>query len=176
MSLTVETGSGVAGAEAYASEAACTAYWANRPHSTLAAAWAAATVPQREGALREASAFLDAIHGANYRGSRAGYIQGLEWPRSNAMDDDAFPLPGLPPQLVAACCELAARAVTAPLVADAEVDGQIKRQRTKVGQLEEETEFVDSGASRAPRYSFVDRLLAPVLRIVLGSSGSWGWR
>lgn len=176
MTLIVETGSGVAGAEAYASEAECSSYWTARPHSTLAADWTAASSPQREGALREASAFQDAVFGLLYRGARAGYVQGLEWPRSDALDDQGFPLPARPPQLVAATCELAARALSGPLVADAEQDGQVKRVRSKLGPMEDEVEYIDGTAARTPRYGFVDRLLAPLLTMQPGVSGSWGWR
>ena len=176
MSLTLETGSGVAGADAYASEAACTTYWSNRPHSTMATSWAAASVTQREGAIREATSYIDAVYGARFRGARAGYVQGLEWPRSDALDDDGFALPALPPQIVAACCELAARAIVSALAPDSETNGQIKRVRAKVGQLEEETEFMDGTATTTPRYGFVDLLLGPVLTMPVGSAGSWGWR
>lgn len=172
MSLIVETGAGVAGAEAYASEATATAYWAARSHTGRAAIWAAATAPKREGALREASATLDALYGQFYRGSRAGYLQGLEWPRSAAKDDDGFDLPSLPPQILAATCELAARALSGPLVPDTDVDGAIKRFREKLGPMETETEYQDT-ARRTPRHGPVDLILGPVLTL---TAAQWGFR
>lgn len=177
MTLTVETGARVAGADSYVLTATIDTYWSARPHTALSTAWAAATSPNKEGAAREATAFLDAIYGAFYRGTRAGYLQGLEWPRSTALDNDGYPLPNLPPQLVLACCELAARALSGPLAEDATVDGVIKRKREQVGSIVEETEYADH-AGRYSRYGAIDGLLAPILT---GSQPTaqqpqWSWR
>ena len=75
MSLTVETGSGVYGAESYATTAYISTYWSNRSHSSLADTWATANAQAKEGAAREATAYIDATWGPYYRGERAGYQQ-----------------------------------------------------------------------------------------------------
>ena len=114
MTLVVEDGTGVPGADSYAALAGADAYFAARAHLALAATWDAATDANKEGALREASAYLDATYGPHYRGTRRGYVQGLEWPRSGARDDADYPLPALPEVLVRATCELAAGAAVRP--------------------------------------------------------------
>lgn len=117
MSLTVEDGTGVAGADAYASVAAVDAYWSARPHRAQAASWAALVTAQKEGCIREAAASIDA-YDEYFRGIRRGWVQGLCWPRSEAFDDAGFPLPDLPPALIAATAELAVRASSQELRAD----------------------------------------------------------
>lgn len=171
MALTVETGSGVEDSDSYASTSTIDTYWGNRTHDALYTTWNAATAAEKEGAAREASSYLDAIYGKTYRGYRMGNIQGLEFPRVQAMDDSGFPLPGLPSQIVQATCELAARALSGNLRPDATTGGSVKRLRTKVGELEKETEYTEGGRTIA-RHGFVDELLAPVLRVKL----HWSWR
>ena len=56
--LTVEDGTGIEGAESYASVAAADAYWAKLSHLTLATTWAAFDTAGKEGRLREAPARL----------------------------------------------------------------------------------------------------------------------
>lgn len=174
MSLTVEDGTGISGADAYVSRAACLAYWANRPQLAFSATVAAAAVTDVDGAIREATTFLDATYGPFYRGVRRGYIQGLLWPRAAAYDDAAYPLPGLPPELVTATCELAARAISAPLSADVERGGQVKRERDTAGPVSTETEWAD-GATPETKYGFVAGILAPILTGLPGMA-SWLWK
>lgn len=177
MALIVEDGTGVSGAESYAAVATVTAYWAARPHRTQAAAWSGASDAAKEGAAREASQYLDAIYGAYYRGTRDSYDQGLLWPRSDALDDAGDALPDLPPQIVSAACELAARAVSAPLIKDAENANGIKRKRAKAGPAETETEYSGS-AMTEPRYGAVGQMLAPVLNGAQPGAprgSGWAW-
>lgn len=178
MSLTVETGDGVQGAEAYATIAAIGAYWTKRSHMALATTWSAATDAQKEGAAREASAYLDATFGPFYRGDRRGRIQGLLWPRSSAKDEAGYDLPGLPAEIVAATCELAARALSAPLAADIDLGARVKSQTKKVGPIEKTTEYFDGGAEATKTsYGMVSLMLATVLN---GSqpgapNANWSW-
>jgi hypothetical protein len=174
MALVPETGAGVAGADSYASAATILAYWVKRPHDPLAAIVAAATAVNLDGAAREATAFMDAAWGPFYRGVRRGYVQGLLIPRTGAKDDAGYPLPDLPAEAVAACCELTARALSARLAADIDQSARIKRENT--GPLE--TEYFENGLS-APvvTYGTVGNLLAPILN---GSQPgapnlSWAW-
>lgn len=166
MSLVVETGEGVEGAEAYASDAAAAAYWAKRPQSPLATAWTAETdQTKREGALREATDYLDAELGQSYPGDPKTTTQGKLCPRAKECDD-AFN--GFPTQLVAACIELAARALTAPLAPDKDDKGWIKRE--KVGPLE--TEYGAAGPQDG-QYGAVIRSLSFWLGGVPGATWSW---
>lgn len=177
MTLIVETGAGIAGAESYATVAYITAYWAARPHLALAATWAAAIEARQEGAAREATAFCDATWGVYYRGIRAGYVQGLLFPRTGAKDDAGYLMPALPTELKVAVAELAARALSAPLATDVDRGGEIKRIKKKVGPLEKETEYFDT-ATVEKSFGSVAGILAPLMN---GSqpggygAATWHW-
>ncbi len=177
MSLIVEDGTGVVGAEAYAAVTVIDAYWLARAHDPNAAIWAAATTPFKEGAAREATDFLDANYGPYYRGVRRGYVQGRLFPRSEALDDAGYPLPDLPADLVAATCELSGRAVAARLAPDASSDAVIKRFRETIGPLTEEIEYAD-GAVAAARYGFVAGMISAILNGTQPGApgGQWNWR
>ncbi len=178
MTLSVESGIGVQGAEAYASIATIGAYWTKRSHMALATTWSAATDAQKEGAAREASTYLDATFGAFYRGARRGRVQGLMWPRSDAKEEAGYDLPGLPSEIVTATCELAARALSAPLASDVDLGARVKSQTKKVGPIEKTTEYFDGGSEvTKTSYGMVSLMLAPVLN---GSqpgapNANWSW-
>jgi hypothetical protein len=197
MALVVEDGTGVAGADSYAAVATANAYWANRPQDANAALWtaAAAVAGKQDGALREASAYLDATWGTLYRGVRLTATQGLLWPRIDrsalALTDtlstvalleaeqvltdlpllgaDGLPMAALPAQIVTATIELAARATAARLAADKTEQGWLKRR--KVGPLEREW---GGPGIQGGSYGFVDVLLGPV--IIGFRYASWLWR
>ena len=180
MALTAEDGTGVAGAESYAAVATIDAYWAARAHDPLATNWSGALDANKEGAAREATAFVDGTYGPFYKGSRRGRVQGLLWPRTDAYDDAGYELPGLPQELVNAVCELAARALSGRLAADQAFGGQAKRTRRKVGPIETETEYPD-GSPSTTLYGSVSGLLAPILNglqpdAAPGINASWHWR
>ena len=175
MTLTVETGAGIAGADSYISLVDANAYWINQSHRTLAATWDAADDENKEGALREASAYIDATYGARFKGIPKGDVQGLLWPRSEAFDEAGYPMPDLPRPLATAAAELAARALSAPLAADFEAtSGEIKRTTAKVGPLEETTEYFEgsSGGADPASYGMIDG----ILNRLLSPSGAWGFR
>lgn len=180
MSIVVETGQGVAGSESYAATATIDAYWAARTHSALYTTWSAISnaTAKKEGAAREASAYLDATFGPFYRGDRRGRVQGLLWPRSNAKDEAGYDLPGLPAEIVAATCELAARALSAPLAADIDLGARVKSQTKKVGPIEKTTEYFDGGTQATlTSYGAINDMLAPILN---GSqpgarNPNWNW-
>lgn len=158
MALLVEDGSGVQGAESYASIAFIKAYWANRPQSALAAAIASATDATIEGAAREATGFADATWGNYYRGKRAGYVQGLMWPRTDAFDEQDYPLPPVPPELQAAVAELAARAVSAALAQDYDRGNMVTSEQ--VGPIRIQYE---PGGPTQKTYGVIALTLAPIL-------------
>ncbi len=183
MALIVEDGTGVAGAESYAAIAFIDSYWAARPNSPFSVSWAAVTntTPKKEGAAREATAFLDANFGFDYRGTRKNYTQGLEWPRNGDADVDdedddgditeflpvrdanGIDFPALPIFLQQAVAELAARSAVAPLVVDdVGTEGKVKRKKLDgVGEKEFFEPGVDAGS---PRYGFVLTILGPILK------------
>lgn len=173
MALTVETGAGVSGAASYASVATIDAYWTARAHHALSATWGAASTGDKEGAAREASAYLDATFGPYYRGRKRGEVQGLLWPRTDALDDAGYPLPDLPNCVVSATAELAVRALAATLAEDQDRGGAIRR--VAAGSVE--VEYAE-GAPIEKRYGMVTGMLAPVLdgRQPGAPMAAWSWR
>lgn len=184
MPIVGETGAAITGAEAYGADpvALITSYWSLRTHDALSAIWAGATTAVKEGAARSASSYLDATYGPFYIGLRQTQTQGLLWPRVEGKDEEGelialtdalgTELPALPPQLIAAMSELAARAISGPLADDAERGGKVKRY--KAGSVE--LEFAD-GAPVATEYGVVKGILAPILNGAQpgAASPTWHW-
>ena len=75
MSLIVEDGTGVVGAESYATEAQATAYFSNRGVTT----WTA--VANKEAALRKATDYMVQNYRLAWKGCRVDPEQALDWPR-----------------------------------------------------------------------------------------------
>ncbi len=175
MALVTENGIGVHNAESYVSVADADAYWGARTHTALYTTWNAITADaKKEGALREASAYLDATAGPFYKGRRKGWVQGLAWPRIGAQDEAGYPLPDLPQELVWATCELAARAVSALLAEDLDRGGDVKRE--KVGPLE--VEYFE-GAQAQKSYGMVMDMLHSILNGNQPGAQNvpqWNWR
>jgi hypothetical protein len=161
MSLIVEDGTGLAGAESFCSVAAATVYHATRGN----AAWAAlASDTVREQMLRKAADYMEAVYRSKWDGFRISAGQALSWPRNDVPVKDfaGFYENDTVPAVVAnACAELALRAITGGLAPD------VKRlvKRIKVDVIE--TEYAD-GATPYTRYRAVDNMLEPFFG---GSSG-----
>lgn len=184
MSIVGETGTGVTGAEAYGADpvALITTYWSLRTNDPLSAAWAAATTAIKEGAARTAAAYLDGTYGPFYIGIRKTSTQGLLWPRIEGKDDLGADiplkdelgnaLPALPPQLISAMAELAARAISGPLEEDAISDHRLTRE--KVGNIE----FEYAEGAGADRFGVVAAILFQILTGYQPgqTSPSWHWR
>lgn len=160
MALTVEDGTGVYGSESYLSVANADTYWGKRTHMSLYTTWNAGTTATKEGALREASAFIDSSWGPRFRGVPRGTVQGLLFPRTDALDDAGYPLPGLPEELKRATAELAARALSATLTPDIKAGGGVLK-RVKAGSVEVE---YDNNSGRVEKtYPAIERMLSGLL-------------
>ena len=156
--LTVEDGTGVNGADSYCTTAYIDTYWGNRPQLAFSTAWLALDQAHKDGCAREATAYLDAMFGPYYRGRRRGFVQGLFWPRSDALDIEGYPLPDLPPNLMMAVAELAARAASAPLADDLDRGGDVRT--LKAGSVE--ITYAPDAAQNT-RYGIVNDLIANLL-------------
>jgi hypothetical protein len=155
MSLIVETGEIVAGAESYCTVAYATTYHAARGN----AAWAALTTPQMEQALRRATDYMTQVYRKRWKGYVLQATQPLDWPRAAVFTRDYFvgqylaPDNTVPDDVQRACAELALRASSADLAPDLE-RGVV---REKIGPIE--TEY-DRASPQAKRYRAVDDMLA----------------
>lgn len=110
MTLTVETGSGIPDADAFADVAFVDAWHAARAN----AAWAG-TDDAKEAAIRRATAWLSGAFGWVGR-RRVGRAQALAWPRSGAVDGDGWSVPydEVPDEVRQATAEAALRELVAP--------------------------------------------------------------
>lgn len=111
MALTVEDGSGVAGANSYASLADVRAFAAARGVTNFPADDTAA-----EAHVINAMDFLEGM-GRKFKGDRASETQALQWPRQYCYIDGVLqPSNEIPQQLVNALCQLAIEAVGQDLI------------------------------------------------------------
>jgi hypothetical protein len=157
MALVVETGAGLADAEAYCSVAA-----ADARHTAFGnTAWADLSTADKEVALRKATAKLTQDYRTRWKGERRTSAQALDWPRYGVRVECIYLANDtVPADIVNACADLAVKASSEDLTPDLE-RGIV---REKVGPLE--TEY-DRYSPQSKRYAAIDRALAPYM---VGSS------
>ena len=176
MALIVEDGTGIRLADAYISQADATTYWGDRPHDPNSALWVNATSDNKNGAIVEATAFLDAKYNKHYKGVKAGSIQGREFPRTGSEDADGMPLPAMPKELTWATAELAVRALSARLSPDVETPGVIKSFEETMGPMGEKTTY-ENGSRQQEKFGFVELMLQPILKSSInGNPPQWNWK
>ena len=154
MALEVETGTGSATAESYAS--------VTQADTRLAALgmtnWATLEVAEKEQALRRATQFMEQRYRDKWKGTRLYRAQALSWPRYGAIVDD-FDVDStvVPAEVKNACADLAVKA----LAEDLNPDLTRAVIREKVGPLE--TEY-SAHSPQGTRFVSVDQALGPFLR------------
>lgn len=104
MALVVETGAGLANADAYVSLADADTYFAAHGSPT---AWTGATDAQQESAIRYATLWIDSRY--QWPGGVLVSTQALAWPRGGVVDGEGryVASDALPARLVQATCEAA---------------------------------------------------------------------
>lgn len=149
MTLTVEDGTGLTNADAYAAVATVDAY-------ATARGWAdwTGTTAVKEAAIREATVYLDQSY--NWKGAIVAETQALAWPREGVTDREGREVTGLPQRVVDACCELARTQLSAALVT-ARTEGDISH--VQAGSVSV-TYRTGQRVSEAERFGWVNRLLA----------------
>lgn len=170
MALIVEDGTIKAGADAYVDTAYADAYHSDRQN----AAWAAATSPAKEAAIRVATQYLDGRYRTRLKGRKLQALQARQWPRwgvtvdtglgfAREQYDEGFthgliPSSIVPDPVKQATCEAALRALSGPLAQDLPRGGQIRRQKGVIS----ETEYFP-GASPHTVYEILDLILGDFL-------------
>lgn len=154
MALIVEDGTGVAGAEAYATVAAYKAHCDGRGITY-------GTDSVIEQCLRKGCDYITAVWGQSFKGVRVDGSQALDFPRYHVPkigvnDGDYLPTE-IPPQLPKANIELAIRAATTTLLED--MTQAVKRERIE-GAID--ITYQD-GTSSYKNYPLVDAIVAPLL-------------
>lgn len=153
MTIIVEDGTGLTTAETYVSVEDADAY-----HTAMGNTGWTGTEAAKEVALRRAAQYIDTRY--TYRGTRVNLNQALEWPRAfYEMDGrtESWPVPNLK----AACCEAALRALSDTLTADVSTDQVIEET---VGPITVRY----AAKSGQTRYPVVDDLLR---KYVLAGAG-----
>ena len=145
MTLIVETGTGIPGANSYIALSVADAHFSALGLSS----WSGALEAEREQALIRASLYVD---GYQYGGNILKAGQGLAWPRSGALDREGRVLSGLPHALRTAVLEVAASFIKSP----PPVFGERDVIRERAGPVE----LAYSKTRRLP--SFVFRLLQQI--------------
>lgn len=164
MALTVEDGTGVAGAESYVSVADCADYATARGLT-----FPVSPENEAEAALRVATAWIDGKYRTRFPGSRTnGRSQGLEWPRTDATDASGEDIAEdeIPVEIISATCEAAIRELASAGSLNPDrvaTDGALKRQLDKVGPLETETEYFEGGSASGPIFGTIDDILSSLL-------------
>lgn len=190
MTITVEDGTGLAGADAYISEADADTYFASVGNTT----WSGASSGDKEQAIVKATRYMEKRFGTKWKGIIASSTQALGWPRDYVYDERGTELDDQVPTAIAhACAEYAVHALSNDLippviypVADgAPVPfGRINRKVEKVGPVYEETYYSTGGAeatrvssgsalvdaNRVVQYPEADFLVGPFLRSTKGVS------
>jgi hypothetical protein len=155
MTLIVEDGSIVTGAESYISVSDASNYHTVRGNT----AWAALTTDAlREAALRRATDYMRQAYRSRWQGYKVNEDQALDWPRYDvevegyAVDSDIVPT-----EVKNACAELALRASAADLNPDL-TQGVLSEQ---VGSIQV---TYDKASPQFTRYRAIDALLSPYLK------------
>lgn len=159
MTLIVEDGSALAGAESYVTLTEADEYFALRGFSV----WETLTVDQKEQAIRRATDFMVARYRAAWKGYRALPTQALDWPRIGVViNEGRWSVPVgdsvVPAEVKKANCELAIRAASGPLVED--ITERIVQE--VVGPI---TTKYDQYAPTQVQYVQVDMILKPFLSL-----------
>lgn len=173
MAFTVETGSGVVGANAYIDVAYADSYHADRNNKL----WVG-TDAVKQAAIVRATDYLETRWGDKFLGlpQYPDTPQGLAWPRLGVFDGYGRTVTGIPDNLKRAVAEYAVRALSADLSPDPvydETGRTVTSKREKVGPIETEVAYNFNGTFAITRsYPQADRLL----RTLIAGGSSMGGR
>jgi hypothetical protein len=168
VTLIVEAGAGVAGAESYNTIAAIAAYAV--AHGLTFEITGGTNEAAAEGAARRAATWLDAQYRDRTPGRRTkGRSQGLEWPRCGAYDlqepPELFAITAIPSEILAAHCEAAIREKAAPGALSPDVTtGKIKKRVKVEGAIETEYAILSPTAtSQRPIVTVIDDIMGSLI-------------
>ena len=162
MAFTVENGTGLTNANAYASIVQVADYLSSRGDDE---SWVASNESSKQVAIIRATDYIDNRWGGSFKGTPLLETQALAFPRSGY-------LAVLPALLIQATSEYAKRALSGHLAVDPipSVDGVIKRKREKLASLEEETEYFESSNAQSSEYPVYPRADMLMERLIALSS------
>jgi len=165
MALTVETGTGVPGADSYISLADANTYVSNHGNSAV---WSAATDATKEQTLRLATQYIDLKYGDRFKGYKTWNTQAkrqnLQWPRGGAIDNDGYEYPddAMPACLVSAVVEAALRIIAGDDLLGVIETGTIASESSTVGPLSQSISYI-GGKMPMKQYPKIDALIRPLI-------------
>ena len=145
MALTVEDGTGLPGADSYVSLADADTYHTDHGDPS---SWSGATTSKREEGLRIGTQYIDLRFSGRWKGTRVEELQALDWPRFGVLDRDDFVIDSntVPGRLKDATSEAALRHIDGViLIPDVDTSSGIRRERVKVGSIEEDITYAGRG-------------------------------
>lgn len=162
MALTVEDGTGLAGADAFVSATTVETY----ADSRALTGWTDSSDDDgKDAAIRRATTYLSA--GFTWKGHRrSGRSQALAWPRYGVHDADGWVVASdaVPTEIVQACCELAVYELATPGGLSPTVDLTARVKRKKIGPIETEYAVPSMTADSArPILTLVEDLISGLL-------------
>lgn len=170
MTLIIEDGTGVTGAETYF----------DRPFfDDFVTSWGLGDPTQYtdeneyEGAVRRGTLSFDSVYGIRFSGYPVKGTQGLRFPMTGLIDARSYSVPPLPVQVKQAAAALSWYELVTPMgMLPTVTPGKVKKM-VKAGPVEVEYDVTDGSAGQVygqrPVHSIVEAILAP-----LGGSGSTG--
>ena len=164
MTLTVETGAGIADADAYVDVAYMDTFIEEHIGATAKATWDGLNPAEQERRIREGKTYLDGKYHHRWRGYRAHRTQGGDWPRKSVVDDDGYEVLStvVPDGVKRASAYATFAGIATPLMPDEKTPGAIGRKLIKAGPVTIDKAF-GSGQSALPRFSRVDRYLGGLI-------------
>lgn len=161
MSLIVEDGSIVTGAESYISVLDANTYHTNRNNGD----WAEAETSEKEAALRKATDYMLQVCRTRWQGWKVSETQALDWPRNSVYVDQTInynnqitahliPNNVVPLEVKKACAEYALKALSGDLFAD--LTQSITRE-----QVDKISVDYDKFSPQSVRYVAIEAMLAP---------------
>ncbi len=163
MTLLVENGQGVPGADSYLSVSDANSYHASVGND----AWLELSDPEKEIFLRRASRDLDLLYGRHYDSDTLTTTQGLLWPRVSYVNRFGFTVAGLPNPVAEATAELALLETTLDVTGPDPGDGNLKLILKKAGGskdgVELQKEFFSPTSTFGPKLRRIVLLLSSVL-------------
>lgn len=164
MTLIVEDGTRVPGAESLVDVTTADKYFADRGITS----WALLIADDKERHLRLATEFMEGRYRGRWRGERVLPEQELSWPRLNVVVEGYLSSKydnTVPKEVQRACAEFALRSAAGPLIADL---GQAIKSK-KVGPVEIE---YDTNSPRQRQYDAVDQMINFLMDDTSSSGGS----
>ena len=149
MTMIVETGAGVAGANSYTTVAFVQSYFDDRGGNT---AWDALDTDNKEYMLIKATDYIEKRFSEKWIGDKNDNTNELSWPRHNVYDRHfrlLYSNTEIPPELQKAVGEYAVRAITAALIPDPTTQGlEVEESEKEIGPIKKREKFMKNSGLR----------------------------